>query len=233
MNKQNILFTIIGLLAGFIGGFVLANSLNRSSALQNPVAQIPSGAPNNPQIQSADIKENPNGAMVPQVAETLEKADKEPKNFAAQIQAGQMYARIQNTAKANEYLQRAVEAHQDKFEDLATLGNGFFDLKNFEEAEKWYAKALEKNPDDVDVRTDLGSTFMERANPDIERAIKEYQTSLAKNPNHENTLFNLTIALTRKGDTGGAQQTLEKLEKINPISPMLANLKQRLSANQK
>lgn len=233
MNRQNLLFTIIGLLAGFIGGFVLANNLNRSSALQNSVAQNPAGAPNNLQIQSADIKENPNGAMMPQVAETLEKADRDPKNFAAQIQAGQMFARIQNTAKANEFLQRAVEARQDKFEDLATLGNGFFDLKNFEEAEKWYSKALEKNPEDVDVRTDLGSTFMERANPDLDRAIKEYQTSLSKNPNHENSLFNLAIAYSRKGNADGAQENLAKLEKLNPTSSLVTRLKQRLAADQK
>ena len=233
MNKQNLLFIIIGLLAGFIGGFVLANSLNRSAGLQNSTAQIPvSGAPSNPQTQSVSIKENQGGAMIPEIAATLEKADKEPNNFNAQIQAGQMYARIQNTEKANEFLQKAVAAHQDIFQDLATLGNGFFDLKNYEEAEKWYSKALEKNPDDVDVRTDLGSSFMERANPDIDRAIREYQTSLAKNPNHENTLFNLALALTRKGDSAGAQEALARLEKTNPASPLIANLKQKLAQNQ-
>ena len=233
MNKQNILFTIIGIIVGFIGGFFLANNINRNAVLQNPTAQISPGAPNNPQTQSADIKENPGGGMLPEVSEVINRAQNEPKNFAAQIQAGQMYARIQNTEKANEYLQRAVETRQDKFEDLATLGNGFFDLKKFEEAEKWYALALEKNPDDVDVRTDLGSTFMERPNPDIDRAIKEYQTSLAKNPNHENTLFNLTLALMRKGDADGSRETLAKLEKINPTSPLVTNLKQRLSQTPK
>lgn len=233
MNKQNILFTLIGLFAGFIGGFVLANNINRSSAFQTPVAQIPSGAPNSPQTQSVDIKENQGGAMVPEVAATLDKAQNEPNNFAAQIQAGQMYARIQNTEKANEFLQRAVAVHQDKFDDLATLGNGFFDLKNYDEAEKWYTKALEKNPDDVDVRTDLGSSFMERANPDMDRAIKEYQTALTKDANHENTLYNLSLALMRKGDAAGAQDALDKLEKANSASPLIPKLKQKLSQPQK
>ena len=240
MNKQNFLFAIIGLLAGFIGGFFLANSINRSSMLQNPVAQIPANAPfanapANPQTQSVDIKEGQGqgGAMVPEVAATLDKAQKEPDNFAAQIQAGQMYARIQNVPKANEFLQRAVQAHQDNFQDLATLGNGFFDLKNYEEAENWYTKALAKNPDDVDVRTDLGSTFMERSNPDLDRAIKEYRAALAKDPNHENTLFNLSLALLRIGDNAGAQENLAKLEKVNPTSPLIANLKQKLSQNPK
>ena len=233
MKKDNILFAVIGILTGFIGGFFLANNINRNAALQNPVAQIPAAAPIlNPQTQNASIKDN-RGAAIPEVAETLDRAQKEPDNFAAQIKAGEMYARIQNTEKANEFLQRAVAARQDNFQDLTTLGNGFFDLKNYEEAEKWYSKALEKNPDDANVRTDLGSTFMERAQPDLDRAVKEYQTSLATNPAHENTLFNLSLALMRKGDAAGAQETLAKLEKANPSSPLIANLKQKLAQNQK
>lgn len=237
MNKQNILFAVIGIFAGFFGGFFLANSINRNASLPTPAAQIASDAPalnvpNNPQTQSVSIKEG-QSAMMPDVAATLDKAQKEPNNFAAQIKAGEMYARIQNTEKANEFLQRAVAAHQDNFQDLTTLGNGFFDMKNFEEAEKWYSQALEKNPDDVDVRTDLGSTFMERAQPDVDRAIKEYQTALAKNPNHENSLYNLSLALMRKGDAAGARETLARLEKVNPNSPLIANLKQKLSQNQK
>ncbi|MGI9035024.1 MAG: tetratricopeptide repeat protein [Pyrinomonadaceae bacterium] len=237
MKKENFLFAIIGILAGFIAGFFLANSINRNAPLQTPTAQIQTNSPfaatqNNPQTQSVDIKEN-QGAMLPEVAETLDKAQKEPNNFAAQINAGQMYERIQNTAKANEFLQRAAQAHQDTFEDLTTLGNGFFDLKNFEEAEKWYSKALEKKPDDADVRTDLGSTFMERAQPDIDRAIKEYQIVLSKDPNHENALFNLSLALMRKGDAADAQETLAKLERANPNSSLIAKLKQKLSQNQK
>lgn len=232
MKKDNVLFAIIGILAGFIGGFFLANSINRNAAFQQSTAQIPVNPQINPQTQSVSIKDNQSAAL-PEVQQTLDQAQKEPNNFAAQIKAGEMYARIQNTEKANEFLQRAVQAHQDTFQDLTTLGNGFFDLKNFEEAEKWYSKALEKNPDDADVRTDLGSTFMERANPDIDRAIKEYQTSLAKNPNHENTLYNLTLALTRKGDAAGAQATLARLEKANPTSPLINNLKQKLAQGSK
>lgn len=232
MKKDNLLFAVIGILAGFIVGFFLANSINRNAAFQQPSAQN-SGIPQaNPQTQSVSIKEN-QGAALPEVQQTIDTAQNEPNNFAAQIKAGEMYARIQNTDKANEFLQRAVQAHQDNFQDLTTLGNGFFDLKNFDEAEKWYSKALEKNPDDADVRTDLGSTFMERANPDIDRAIKEYQTTLAKNPNHENTLYNLSLALTRKGDTAGAQATLARLEKANPTSPLINNLKQKLTQNPK
>ena len=86
-----------------------------------------------------------------------------------------------------------------------------------------------ENPNDVDVRTDLGSTFMERPNPDFDRAIKEYRASLNINPAHENTLFNISLALMRKGDKQGAQEMLNQFEKVSPQSPLIAKLKQKLA----
>lgn len=230
MNKQNILYGIIGVLAGFIIGFFFANSINRNAALQSANVQALPNAQGNPQSQSAvSVKDSPNGATIPEVAQTLDAAQKNPDDFGAQLRAGQMYLKIQNTDKTIEFINRAVAAHKDTFEDLASLGNAFFDVKNFEEAEKWYSQALVKNPDDVDVRTDLGSTFMERQQPDMGRAIKEYRTSLEKNPKHESTLFNLSLALMRSGDWQGAQDTLKQLETVNPNSPLISKLKEKLS----
>ena len=230
MNKQNILYGIIGVLAGFIIGFFFANSLNRNAALQSAAVQNLPNSQINPQSQSAvSVKDSPNGAMIPEVAQTLDAAQKQPDEFAAQIKAGQMYLKIQNTDKAAEFFKRAVAAHKDTFEDLTALGNAYFDIKNFEEAEKWYSQALVKNPDDVDVRTDLGSTFMERPQPDMDRAIREYRTSLEKNPKHESTLFNLSLALLRKGDSQGAQESLKQLETVNPNSPLISKLKEKMA----
>lgn len=232
MNKQNILYGIIGLLAGFIIGFFFANGINRNAARQPASSQT--GISGNLQMQtSADIKEAPNngggGAMMPEVTQTLKKAEDEPNNFEAQMQAGLMYLRIQNTEKAAEYFQRAVNARKDTFEDLTALGNAFFDIRNFEEAEKWYTLALEKNPDDVNVRTDLGSTFIERPQPDLNRAIKEYRTSLSKEPAHESTLYNLALAQMRNGDSQGAQETFNQLQNVNPNSPLIPKLKEKLA----
>jgi tetratricopeptide (TPR) repeat protein len=232
MNKQTILFTIIGLLAGFIFGFFLANNINRNAVMQPAIAQTGTNSPflnsQNPQTQSVSIKEQ-NGTMMPEIAQTLERAKNAPNDFVAQIRAGEVYLKIQNLEKANEFFTKAAEVHQDNFQDLATLGNAFFDIKKYEEAEKWYSKALEKNPDDIDVRTDLGSTFMERQPPDFDRAIKEYRTSLEKNPKHESTIFNLSVALFRKGDLQGARDMLAQLKQINPQSDLIARLEQKIS----
>lgn len=235
MNKQNILFTIVGLLAGFIFGFFLANNINRNAMMQPTVSQIGQNSPvlnsRNPQTQSVSIKEPQNGAMMPEIAQTLDRAKNTPDNFEAQIKAGEVYLKIQNLEKANEFFTKAAEIHQDNFQELVTLGNAFFDIKKYEEAEKWYSIALEKNPDDIDVRTDLGTTFMERQPPDFDRAIKEYRTSLEKKPKHESTIFNLSVALFRKGDLQGAREMLAQLKQINPQSDLISRLEQKISGN--
>jgi tetratricopeptide (TPR) repeat protein len=180
---------------------------------------------------AADIKESPDGAMMPEVAQILEKARTEPNNFQAQIRAGEIFLRIQNTERAIEFFNKAAAVRHDSFEDLATLGNAYFDARRFEEAEKWYTAALAKKPDDVNARTDLGSTFMERVPPDLDRAIREYRVSLEKNPKHESTIFNLAVALHKKGDQKGASGLLAQLKQMSPQSPLVVRLEQRIAAN--
>ena len=229
MNKQTILFTVIGLLSGFILGFFLANNINRNAVLQPSAPQNPqfSMGNNAPRQSTADIKEA-DAALMPEVNRIIEKARSEPNNFQAQIRAGEIFLKIQNTERAIEFFNRAATARHDTYEDLAMLGNSYFDARRFEEAEKWYTAALEKKPDDVDLRTDLGSTFMERQQPDLERAIREYRLSLEKNPKHESTLFNLSVALLRKGDQTGAREMLAQLKQSNPKSELIARLEQKL-----
>ena len=73
---------------------------------------------------------------------------------------------------------------------------------------------LRKKPDDVNVRTDLGLTFVFRDPPNYDRAIQEFKRSLEKDPNHIQTLQNLTVAYSKKGDAANAKATLAKLESL-------------------
>ena len=231
MKKENILFVVVGLFIGFFGGFILANKINRSAAVQpQSVAQTQTNAPFlNQQIQSSDINEQqPTGKPLPEVSEKLDKAKNEPNNFDAQIEAGNLYVKIKGFDKAEEFYNRAEQLNPTDYEKIVKLGNSFFDIEKFEKAEKWYEQALAKKPDDVNVRTDLGITFVERANPDYERAVKEFQTSLQTNPKHEPTLYNLGIAYFKMKNFDAAQKTLSQLEAINPQGQLAERLKQIL-----
>ena len=224
--KNSFLFGIGGLIIGLIIGFVVANSINRNAINQQTTAQtVPN--PQIPNQTTADIKpQQPQGAMLPQINEILEKAEKEPNNFEAQIKAAEMHAQIQRFDKAAEYYEKASKIKPTDYDIIVKTANAYFDAKNYESAEKWYLQALQQKPDDINVRTDLGITFIERQNPDYDRAIKEFQTSLEKNPKHEPTLYNLGIAYFKKGNTEEFQKVLQKLEEINPNSELAKKLKQ-------
>lgn len=218
------------LIFGFFVGFFVSNNLNRNAGLQAVSTQGQNNPPGfNQQTQVASVKE-PNGAMMPDVAETLSQAKNQPENFEAQMTAGDMYQKINNFEKAAQFYDAAAVLKPTEHEKLVRLGNSFFDVRQYEKAETFYSQALEKKPDDIAVRTDLGITFVERQNPDYDRAIKEFREALKSNPKHEPTLFNLSKAFYQKGDPENAQKYLTQLEQTSPNSQLVGRLKQVISA---
>lgn len=224
--KHNLVFGIIGLIAGLAIGFFAANSLNRQA---NAIVSSTGGLNSQPASQPpADA--NATGGMLPDVAETIQKAESEPQNFAAQMRTGDMYAQIGRFDKAVEFYKRGVLLKPDDFNSNVVLANALFDSQEFEEAADYYAKAVKINGKDVNARTDLGTTFVERPNPDYDRAIKEFRAALDIEPRHEPTLYYLGIAYHRKGEAENANKALAELEKANPSSPLVARLRQNIAA---
>ena len=224
--QKHILFGISGLIIGLAIGFYAANSLNRHTATH---AQIAQNQPNTASMLEHGAAQN-SPDMLTDVQEKLEKAKNEPDNFAAQMRAGDMYAKIGRFDEAIKFYEAGVKLNPNDLQANLVLANSYFDSRQFESAEKYYAKVLEINPKDVNARTDLATTLVERQNPDYERAIREFQASLAIDPKHEPTLYNLAVAYSRKGDAENAQKTLIQLEDTNPNSQLVGRLKQVISA---
>ena len=120
---------------------------------------------------------------------------------------------------------KLAEEQPENYEAKVALGNMLFDAERLEEAEKWYAAALRQNPKDVNVRTDLGLTFLLREPAQYERAVAKLKRSLEVEPTHPQTLQNLTVAYTRKGDLAAAEATLAKLKAASPQSPSIEQLR--------
>jgi len=230
------------LLFGLIIGFYATNKLNNQIQAQPISAPNPGGAANQQQLPadhpSLDSK-NPTtkgGAPLPQVQEALDAAKNQPNNFEVQMNAGDLHYQIESFGEAIKYYTQANKIKPDAAQVWVKLGNVYFDEGNeksqqnqsgtgeFQQAQSWYEKYLTKNPDDINVRTDLGLTFYLRDPPDFDRAIKEYQTSLTKNPNHELTLQNLAVVLKKKGDTAAFQETVERIRKINPNNSIVTGV---------
>ncbi|MBK7708290.1 MAG: tetratricopeptide repeat protein [Acidobacteria bacterium] len=234
MNKENILFGIIGLVAGLVIGFMFANSVNRGSSTttaQNPLSggmsQNANMPPGHPEISG----NNPTAAQmenIPQVQEAIEKAKAEPGNYDAQMNAGKVYFQIRKYDSAIELIQRANKLKPEEVEPLVMLGNSYSETDKFEEAEKWYTSALAKKPNDVVVRMDLALTFVLREPANYERAIQEFNKALAVDPKHLQSLQNLTVTYIKKGDAANAKATLAKIEAIEPSNAAIGRLKEEV-----
>lgn len=228
VTKDNLLFGIIGLLAGLIIGFMFTNSINQGygtgSAAIKQNANLPAG---HPDLESSDSNST-SGGSIPEVQAAIEKARSEPDNFDAQMRAAELYYQIQRFEGSIEFLDRANKIKPGDYGVMVQLGNANFDSSKYEGAEKWYTAALEKKPDDVNVRTDLGLTFVFRDPPNYDRAIQEFKRSLEKDPNHIQTLQNLTVAYSKKGDAANAKATLAKLESLDPGNTAIAKLRESL-----
>ncbi len=112
----------------------------------------------------------------------------------------------------------AVKADARNVDALVQAGNLYYDHRVYPEAIGYYTRVLELRPNDVNVRTDLGTAYWYSGFPD--KAVAEYEKSLNVDPTHANTLFNLGIVRSEGlKDYAGAVAAWEKLLKTNPQYP--------------
>lgn len=226
INKENILFCIVGLFAGLIIGFMFANSINQNAYLATGTpgpggAPLPQGHP--PTGQGGQ------GGSIAEVQQAIEKARAETDNFEAQVRAAELFYQIQRFEGAIEFLERASKIKPDDHDTTVNLANAYFDAGRYENAEKTYIAALAKKPDDANVRADLGLTFVFRPQPDYDRAIQEFNRVLEKDPKHIQALQNLTVAYTKKRDAAKATATLARLEEADATNTAIGRLREDIA----
>jgi tetratricopeptide (TPR) repeat protein len=163
MSRENILFAIIGLLLGFIVGFMFASSMSQKAAMQ-PAAAGTALPADHPPVAGAGAGQNaPNPqAMQAQVQASLEKARSEPQNFEAQIQAADLYYQIQRFDQAIEYLLKANQLKPTDYRTVVLLGMVNLDAGHYDTAEKWYRAAMKIKSDDVMVLSGLAATTLQK-----------------------------------------------------------------------
>jgi Flp pilus assembly protein TadD len=159
MSRENLLFAIIGILLGFIVGFMFASSMSQKSAMPQATAssQIPSDHP----PVGAQNAPNPE-AMRAEVTAWIEQARNEPQNFDAQVKAAELYYQIQRYDQAIEYLLKANQIKPTDQRTVALLGMVNLDAGHFDNAEKWYRVAMEMKSDDVMVLAGLAAVTLEK-----------------------------------------------------------------------
>lgn len=111
-----------------------------------------------------------------------------------------------------------LESRPNDPELLAQIGNHYFDGQQYQQAIDYYQRSLKLRPDNVNVRTDLGTAMWYMGNAD--GALQQFDQSLKIQPTHAQTLFNMGIVKSQgKNDKKGAIDAWEKLLASNPDYP--------------
>jgi len=152
MTRDNLLFAIIGILLGFIAGFLLAGNITQREAAQRATATTAQGSQNLP-ADHPPIPGQGGGEggqqMLASVQSAMKQARENPNDFDAQVTAAKMEYQIQRLDQAIEYLLAANKIKPTDFETLAMLGVANLDAGHFDAAEKWYKAAVQQKPNDM------------------------------------------------------------------------------------
>lgn len=151
MSRENILFGIIGILLGFIVGFIFASSMSQKMQTATLSQNMPA---DHPPVGSQSGGGNPE-AVRAQVTADIEKARNEPQNFDAQVKAAELFYRIGRFDQAIEFLLKANQLRPTDYNTVVTLGMVNAEAGHNDNAEKWLTAAQKMKPDDEQVRQAL------------------------------------------------------------------------------
>ena len=143
MQKDSLLFGLIGIVLGVAVAYFATQSINKSAPVANTeaAAQRPAGMP-------------------PEVLAMLKQANDEPDNFAAQMQVAALYQQIGRPEKMIEFLKRAVKLKPTDADALQNLTSALIETGNKAEAEstlKHLEKASPKNPAIAELKKQLSA----------------------------------------------------------------------------
>ena len=153
MTRENLLFAIIGILLGFIVGFMFASSMSQKMAMPQVAGTQQQMPADHPPMGAQDARDPQ--AVRADVSAQLEKARTEPNNFEAQLKAAQLHYQIQSFDKAIEYLVKANRLRPTDYETVRMLAVVNLDAGHYDAAVKWYQTAMEMKADDVMVLAGL------------------------------------------------------------------------------
>jgi cytochrome c-type biogenesis protein CcmH/NrfG len=198
MKREPAVFAVLGIVFGFVLGYMVA-SWDATRAV--PVAAAGSG----PSAPVAGLPAPPGGAAprgsAPESPAPIDPNERKALESLAARDPQSVSARVQ-------------------------LGNLFMDHARFDEAARWYREALQLSPDQPDVIVDLGACLVNGGK--AAEGLLEFEKALKKDPTHKKALFNKGIALMATGQTREAVAVWEGLLKRYPDDPQLQDLRQQI-----
>lgn len=239
MSKKFFWLTLAAIAVSFVGGFLLANALNRKEMESLRVAAARDEAKSATDVSTGDEATLSAAEIQGKIAE----ADRNPGNI--EFQKGLAMALYNYAAAKQEaallpdverLLNRVYEKNPKDFNTIVSLGNINFDLglekkddQLLLKARELYQTALEINPKASAVRTDLGLTFFYVEPAETEKAVAEFKKSLEIKPDDEKTLEAMTRVYLKMNDAKNAAEYSQKLKSLYPRNTMLGEIDTKLA----
>jgi Flp pilus assembly protein TadD len=200
VTKDNFVFAVVGILLGFIGGYMLHEVM---------VARQP---PRLTPEMRAQIVASPNQGGAPMQGQA-------PQGGAA---AGPTAGDAPAMAEVQQ-LQAALEQNPDDADVIRRLGDLNFEIQNWPRAQQLYSRYLELRPGDPNVMTDLGISL--RESRQFDQALALFNKAQEIDPTHWQSYYNEVVVLAfdlKRFDE--ADQSLSKLQELQPGNPNVARL---------
>jgi tetratricopeptide (TPR) repeat protein len=241
LNKDNLLFATIGLLLGFISGYLMHEVMVARQPLRRPAGEAmaaavtpgpgagdPAAEPDSASAAAAEggaAAPGPGGAgegngAPPAVDGAGTGAGASPGGGAGS--AGGQGGAMPPAMAAIQELRDHVAAHPEDADAVLKLANLNFDISNWGRARDLYTQYLRLRPSNPDVLTDLGTCF--RQLRQFDRALEQYRRAEQLAPTHWRSRFWEVVVLVDLNQGDAANQAFARLQALAPGQPEVARL---------
>ncbi|HEX7313664.1 MAG TPA: tetratricopeptide repeat protein [Pyrinomonadaceae bacterium] len=226
MNRENVLFSVVGLLVGYVIAFHLVVYVNQNHAgtAAAPAESAAAMPADHPAVEGGADRER----LVADAEKAAGEARNQPDNFDAQVKAAESYFRAGSYEDAIDFMTRANKLRPDDYNTVVGLGQVYSAAKRFDDAGRWFTAALAKRPDDCEARSELAYTFYKRQPSQPDKAIAELRRCLQTDPNNAHGLYNLAYLLMETKQYAESEATLARLEQTDPTNEDLPRLREEL-----
>ncbi|HEV7503368.1 MAG TPA: hypothetical protein VGS07_00480 [Thermoanaerobaculia bacterium] len=209
MNRDNLLFATIGILVGFITGYLVHEVM----ATRQPPRLTP-------EMRAQIVI--PGGEQGGGAAAAAPEGDAGAAPAANGGGAGPAGGGAP-AMQAIQELRAFVEKNPNDANAVRRLADLNFEIRNWKRAQELYGHYLELKPGDPDVMTDLGISYRETA--EFDKSLQLFQAVHKAAPDHWKSYFNEVVVLAFDlKKPAEAKAPLEKLQQMQPGNPDVVRL---------
>jgi tetratricopeptide (TPR) repeat protein len=221
MTGKNVIILFVAVIASFVLGFAIANSINRKE-IQRLESDLVKAKVEQKEIAGQTLSND-------EIKQRVAEADADPTNIDFQEKLGlalYTYATMKQDPSylddISRILLRADKNGSTDFNLISTMGSVFLDKaisksenENFAESRKYFERALKIKPNDLKAQGNNASTFLLEIPSNPAKAIIGFEKCLAIDETFEPAFEGLIQASILQKDIGKAREYLGKLKSLN------------------